>query len=116
MSELNLSTGLMVNTMDREELHNLREVLEAVYVWEEMLKGINRDQWKEFGWDIVDPLREAIEAAEELYTDARDEARTQMFDNERIYDELYALQDEMSDMRDREDELVKGLKRFMREM
>ena len=84
-----------------EEIYQLQDVLKTVYQWEEFLRDIDRDQWKEFVSDIVTPLEEAIEEAEGQLGEALSEAREYAYRCESLEDDLYYLNTDLDEMREK---------------
>ena len=95
------------------EIWQAADLLKDIHNWEDMLKGTNRDQWKEFGWDIVDPMEELVGIINEYILELTDEARIYANQVECLEDELYYLRNELEDYKEDMAVFKDGLKKFL---
>ena len=83
------------------EIWQAADLLKDIHKWEEKLRGQNRDTWKEFGWDVVDPMEELVEIIDEHILELTDEARIYANQVECLEDELYYARNEIDDLKEK---------------
>ena len=81
------------------EIWQAADLLKDIHKWDEMLKEQNRDTWKEFGWDIVQPMEELVEVIDDHMMHLIDDARMYANQCECLEDELYYARAEIDELK-----------------